>query len=191
MPKRFILQKKIWISSIFIIILVFSYLCIQKGQEILSQGVNSWVEDQVADCAVVLTGGPNRIREGFDLLSHKQVQKLIISGVHPQSELKDIFPLMPYYPELRKQDIVLEKRSHSTYGNAQQSLPLVQALHCRDIILITGRLHMHRALKTFQSEFPSSINIYSRAVLSSNLDPGLMDLGFEVIKSFFYDLWAY
>jgi uncharacterized SAM-binding protein YcdF (DUF218 family) len=139
----------------------------------------------------VLTGGAGRVREGFDLLSHREVKKLIISGVHPQAGLRDIFPQWPYYGDLREIDVILEKRSGTTYGNAQQSLALVEALHCRDVILITSRLHMYRALKTFQGVFPSSIPIYPRAILSGAVQPGFVDLSTEIVKSLFYSIWAY
>lgn len=168
-----------------------AFLFASEANKILAQNLNSWSEDAVADCALVLTGGPNRIREGFDLLSHRSVQKLIISGVNPMTDLKEIFPLWAFYPEVHEQDVVLERRSRSTFGNAQQSLPILQALRCRDVILITARIHMYRSLRTFHSEFPASLRILPRAVIGVNLEPTSYDLGLEIIKSLFYSLWAY
>ena len=162
-----------------------------EKQKILSVPVNSWSEDHQADCALVLTGGPGRVREGFSLLSHRAVKKLIISGVHPGAELRDIFPQWPYYGDLKETDVILEKRSGTTYGNAQQSLALVEALHCRDVVLVTSRLHMYRALRTFQGIFPESISIYPRAIVSGSLRPDFMDLSNEIVKSLFYSIWAY
>jgi uncharacterized SAM-binding protein YcdF (DUF218 family) len=165
---------------------------VREARAIRTQGVSSWSEDSLADCAVVVTGGPSRIREGFDLLSRRSVQKLIISGVHPQVELRDIFPLWPYYGELREQDVVLERRSQTTYGNAVQTLPLVEALRCRDLVLITSRLHMRRTVNMFRSEFPQGFPIIPRAVLGQNsVEPGWWELANETLKSLFYDLWAY
>lgn len=171
------------------ILAVFLYT--GEAKKILSQKVNSWNEDVSGDCALVLTGGPNRIREGFDLLAHRNVQKLIISGVNPLTDLKEIFPLWPFYQEVHEQDVVLERRALSTFGNAQQSLPIIQALRCRDVILVTSRTHMYRALRTIQSEFPSTIQIIPRAVVGQTLEPSFYDLSLEVIKCIFYSLWAY
>ncbi len=171
------------------ILAVFLYT--GEAKKILSQNVNSWSEDATGDCALVLTGGPNRIREGFDLLAHKSVQKVIISGVNPLTDLKEIFPLWPFYPEVHEQDVVLERRSRSTFGNAQQSLPIIQALRCRDVILVTSRIHMYRALRTIQSEFPATIKIIPRAVVGPTFDPNFYDLSLEIIKCIFYSLWAY
>lgn len=172
-------------------ILIGALLFIREARLILEQPITSWERDDVADCAIVLTGGPNRIREGVDLLAQKAVQKLIISGVHPHANFREIFPLWPFYGEIREQDIILERRSETTFGNAQQTLPLVEALRCRDIILITSRVHMRRALKTFQAEYPPNFPIITRATISYGARPLWDELATETVKSLFYSLWAY
>ncbi len=173
------------------IVVVFAWSFAREVNLILRQPVNSWTEDVSADCAVSLTGGPQRIREGLDLLARKAVQKLIISGVHPQATLRDIFPLLPYYGELREQDVILERRSQTTFGNAQQTLPLVEALHCRDLVLVTSRVHMRRALSTFKAEFPPEFPIIVRAVPTLSDPPGWDEVTWEALKSLFYSPWAY
>ena len=87
--------------------------------------VTAWTDDHKADCGVVLTGGPNRVMDAIEQLYQRNVKKIIISGVYPGSELRDIFPQKPFYGDLDSDDIILEKRSLTTYGNAQQALPLV------------------------------------------------------------------
>lgn len=157
-----------------------------------SSGVTAWTEDHHADCAVVLTGGVGRVREGVDLLAQKQVSKLILAGVYSSSRFEEIFPLWPYYGSVNKKDVILERRSQTTYGNAQQALSLVEALRCRDVILITSNLHMPRAYRTFRAIFPESIPIYQRAVLpGTTARVSYSDLFFETLKSTFYSLWAY
>lgn len=163
----------------------------QESIKVSRQNVTSWEIDHKADCAVVLTGGAGRVREGFDLLAQKRIKKLIISGVFPQAKLRDIFPQWPFYGRIDTSDVILEKRSETTYGNAQQSLPLVEALHCRDLILITSRLHMYRAQKIFVAIFPPHFPIYPRSVIQGSYNPTWLDLSLEVFKSIFYSLWAY
>lgn len=174
-----------------IAVLLFALAWSHEIRSILRQPVNSWTEDVSADCAVALTGGPQRIREGLDLLSRHSVQKLIISGVHAQASLRDIFPLLPYYGSLREQDVILERRSQTTFGNAQQTFPLVEALRCRDLVLITSRLHMRRALSTFKAEFPPDFPIIVRAVPAINEPPAWDEVAWESLKSLFYSAWAY
>lgn len=183
---------KSWSIGAGLILLVLgSWSFFRESKRIQAQPATAWEEDHKADCAVVLTGGAGRVREGFDLLAQKNIKKLIISGVYPHATLKEIFPQWVYYGTLDVRDVILEKRSGTTYGNAQQTLPLVEALHCRDLILVTSRLHMYRSLKIFTSIFPPELTIHPRAIVQGGYAPGFGELFVEVIKSQFYSLWAY
>lgn len=174
-----------------LIIGTFGYFFINEIYILKSEYPNSWKVDQKADCAIVLTGGAGRVREGLDLLAQRQVNKLIISGVNPKANLLEIFPQWPYYGNLDENNVVLERRSTTTYGNAQQSLPFVEALRCRSILLVTSHLHIRRAYKTFRAIFPKEISIEPRSVVSGNLEPRLYQVSTEAIKSLFYQAWAY
>lgn len=143
------------------------------------------------DCGVVLTGSAGRVREGFDLLEQGQINKLIISGVNPQNTLRDLLPLWPYYHKVTEDSVILEKRSETTYGNAVQSLPLVQAMKCRDVLLITSELHMYRSYRTFRPVYPETIFIYKHPVITARGNFSVVDQWLEVIKSLFYGPWAY
>lgn len=160
-----------------------------EAAKIQAVKMDSWTTDIQADCGVVLTGGAGRIREGIDLLSQGQIRKLIISGVNPQTRLHEIFPLEPYYPSVKAEDIILERRSTTTYGNVHQTLALVEALRCRSMALITSHTHMYRAKRTFQGA--SDIPLVERAVVSGELRPEFLELLNESAKSLFYSLWAY
>lgn len=185
------MKKFFFILFAFIITATVIGLIYVESHKILQQEVTAWTQDHRADCAVVVTGSPGRVREGFDLLVQGRVRKLIISGVYPHAELRDIFPQWPYYGPLNEEDVILEKRSNTSYGNAQQSLPLVEALRCRDIILVTSRIHMYRASRIFHAVFPENFVIYQRAVVAGRYQPPLLDVWLEAIKSLFYSLWAY
>jgi len=189
---EFRFKKRYAIVSIAVICAaVFAVLFIREARLILKQSVNSWTEDVSADCAVVLTGGPNRVREGLDLLSRKAVKKLVLSGVHPQATLRHIFPQFPYFGDLNEQDIILERRAQTTFGNAQQTLPLVEALRCRDLVIITSRVHMRRAVLTFKAEFPQDFPLIARAVPGHSEPPSQDEVFWETIKALFYSAWAY
>lgn len=182
-------SKQFWLLSL--LFAVFFGLFVREYQRVTEQSINSWYEDAHVDCAVVLTGGANRVREGFDLLSRGQAKKLIVSGVYANALLRDIFPLWPLYGKLDEKDVILEKRSNTTYGNAQQTLPLIEALHCRDVALITSNVHMYRAYKTFRGTYPDSIGIVKRAVNVGRGEGSFWEISTEVVKSLFYSLWAY
>ena len=163
----------------------------QEYNKVLSSEVTAWTQDQSADCAVVLTGGPGRVREGFDLLAQGRVRKLIISGVYPGAQLREIFPEWPFYGPISEEDVVLERRSSTTFGNAQQSQPLVEALQCQSVLLVTSRLHMYRSYMIFRHVLPAEIDIFERAIVAGDLHPDIWDVGLETLKSMFYSVWAY
>ncbi len=156
-----------------------------------NQKPTSWTADHKADCGVVLTGGRGRIREGLDLLYQGQIRKLIISGVHPGATLLSVFSVWPYYASLREDDVVLEKRSQTTYGNAQQSLVLIEALKCKDLVLVTSALHMPRAFRTFRKIYPQEIAISQRSIVSGRLQPTFFEASIETLKLYFYSLWVF
>ncbi len=188
-PKPLFRKRTFWALLILALAVAFRFNAEYRG--VIGEPVVNWKKSQNADCAVVLTGGAGRVREGFDLLANQNVKKLIISGVNPNSRLREIMPVWSFYGNLKEDDVVIEKRSETTYGNAQQSLSIVEALRCRDIVLVTSRPHMHRAYKTFRGAFPENIEIFKHAVVSGRYEVGFAEAGFEALKSLFYSLWAY
>jgi uncharacterized SAM-binding protein YcdF (DUF218 family) len=177
-------------SSVIFVIFLFQFH--QQYVLVQSEPVTGWSISSQGDCAIVLTGGAGRVREGFDLLSQKTIKKLIVSGVKASSSLTEIFPLWVFYPELKEEDIFLERRSETTYGNAQQSLPLVEALNCREVLLITSHLHMYRAYKTFRSVFPLQIELIKVGLPTARrFSLGFWETAIEALKSLFYGYWAY
>lgn len=162
-----------------------------ESSRVLGYQQSSWTESQRADCAIVLTGSSGRVAEGFSLISQKRVRKLIISGVHPLAQLHEIFPHMAFYGDINPDDIILEKFSKTTFGNAQQSSAIISALRCSDSILITSDIHMYRSLKTFKASLPENYPIYARTIPSASRQDPLFSLILEVLKSQFYRIWAY
>ncbi len=175
-------------------LLILSYFGLQSYRHfktIKNFPVTAWLEDHRADCGVVLTGGPNRIDDAIEQLYLKRIKKVIISGVNPRTELREIFPQSIFFGDIDQDDIILEKRSLTTYGNAQQSLPLVEALNCKDVVLITSKLHMFRAFSTFKAHFPKEIPIYRRATVGRRFAPHWSRVWAETMKTVFYDLWVF
>lgn len=167
------------------------YRFAQEYQHVQSEPIQSWTKTQSADCAVVLTGGYGRVREGFDLLANKNVKKLVIAGVYSNARLREIMPVWSFYGNLSESDVVLDRRSETTYGNAQQSLPIVEALKCRDILLVTSRIHMYRSYKTFSATYPENIYVQKHSMVGGRYESSVWEVGFEAMKSLFYSVWAY
>lgn len=187
--KQVLRSRVFWILAVFALVVVYRFH--EEYQGIQKEELQSWVRTPTADCAVVLTGGAGRVREGFDLLANQNVKRLIISGVYSNARLREIMPLWSFYGSLSENDVVLDRRSETTYGNAQQSLPIVEALKCRDILLVTSRLHMRRSYLTFRGAYPENIYIQKHAIIGGRYESSVWELGFEAMKSLFYSLWAY
>ncbi len=185
------IKNKILFSALLIAALLAVGFLEYRIFELKEQKIGSWEIDPVSDCAVALTGGLNRLREGQDLLSRGQIRKLIVAGVVPSASLREIFPLWPFEGSINESDVILERRSTTTYGNAQQTLPIVEALGCRDVLLITSSFHMSRAYRTFASTYPAEIKLIQYPVLPGKAEADHLDLALEVVKSTFYSLWAY
>ena len=177
--------------ALLLVSAVVIYRFYNEYQRVQSEPIQSWLKTPTADCAVVLTGGTGRVREGFDLLANQNVKKLVISGVFSNARLREIMPVWALYGNLSENDVVLDRRSETTFGNAQQSLPLVEALKCRDVLLVTSRLHMYRAFRTFRATFPENIYVEKHAMVGSRFEPSVPETAFEALKSLFYSLWAY
>lgn len=166
-------------------------LFLSELRKIQAEPITAWTEELGADCAVVLTGGAGRVREGFALLKREQVRTLIISGVHPAATLMDLVSPWEWVWGLPEEKIVLEKNARTTYGNAQQSLPLVEALRCRDVLVVTSQAHMYRSFRTFVAVFPREIQLRKFTIPSSRGEASILGLTTEVLKSLFYSIWAY
>jgi uncharacterized SAM-binding protein YcdF (DUF218 family) len=181
----------LFLFLLFLAIAFFIWKFSDEYRVIARTPLDAWTRDQRADCAVVLTGGSGRVKEGMDLLARRAIRKLIISGVNPQADWREIFPNWPYYQDVPESDIVLERKSRTTFGNAQQTLAVAEALHCRDLLLVTSRFHLHRALRTFRAEFEDRMPVEGRAVPAPSTDVEALEIATESGKSLFYSLWAY
>jgi uncharacterized SAM-binding protein YcdF (DUF218 family) len=153
--------------------------------------ISDWDISPPADCAVVLTGGVGRVREGISLLGRGMIKKLIISGVNPNVELKSLYPPWMVPGDIDEKDVILERRSTTTYGNAQQTLAMVEALHCHELVIITSQVHMPRAYRTFKGSFPDEFPLRKHTLAAGKAESSFWDLCLEVIKNIFYALWAY
>ena len=184
-------------ASVFLIIFLFLAGVLLTGfffrelSNVQSERMNAWTEDVTGECAVVLTGSKGRVKEGLALLSRGSVRKLIISGVYEKATLREIYPEWPYYGDLNPDDVILEKFSQTTYGNALQTYTLVQALKCSNLVLITSQTHMYRAYKTFQKIFPKDFPIIKRTVIGASYKTDTFEEVEEAFKSLFYSVWTY
>ncbi len=121
-----------------------------------------------ADAIVVLTGGKGTISEGIALLRAGKGKTLIISGVAAEAGVDSIFRGKLTREELA--NVILEKRSRSTYRNAVEVRRLVEDRGFRSVALITSVYHMKRAAYIFRHVLPKGVAIEPYFVTTPNFD---------------------
>lgn len=137
----------------------------------LSRAPDVW---ERTDAIVSLAGGPGRLRRGLDLLEEGKADVLLLSGTGKGATLPDIFPNRDIAELDRRQVILLESRSTSTYENAIEAWAVLASRGdgVDDIVLLTSNYHMLRAEYVFRKVFPPEVKIHVHPVPAENVAPG-------------------
>ena len=107
---------------------------------------------------VVITGGQQRLADGFDLLQSGAGKALLVSGVgHGVSKaiLADELNLNPHETALLECCVTLEFQAGDTRGNAVAAGKWAQANGFTSLQLVTANYHMPRAKAIFTRKLPN------------------------------------
>ncbi len=117
--------------------------------------------DKPTDAIIVLTGGGDRLAEGFRLLDRGLAKKLLISGVAQGVTLEQLIDGLgadkaaaPPAAELAC-CVTLGYVAASTVGNALESAHWIAENGFRSVRLVTANYHMMRSLLEFRRTAPS------------------------------------
>jgi uncharacterized SAM-binding protein YcdF (DUF218 family) len=117
-------------------------------------------ENQPTDAIIVLTGGADRLAEGFHLLDRGLAKKLLISGVAQGVTLKQLVDRLddrqanaPSAEELSC-CVTLGYEAASTAGNAEESAQWLHGNGSTSVRLVTANYHMLRSLLEFRRSIP-------------------------------------
>ena len=132
-------------------------------------GRNGESDPDHTDAIVVLTGGSERLRAGFDLLAQGAAERLLVSGVHRDVTLGQLFALGPTDESLRC-CVDLGYAADDTIGNAREAAAWMQAHGFHSLRLVTSNYHMPRSMLEFRAAMPG-IEIKRQPV-----DPGTVHL---------------
>ena len=116
---------------------------------------------------VILTGGTNRIKEGFEVinkLDKKSITnlKVLVSGTGKGfSKLSLQEKLNPGF-DLRLIEccVELDSVSQNTYSNAIETSKWVSKNNIKEILLITSNYHIPRSILEFQNKMPNLKILY-------------------------------
>ena len=110
--------------------------------------------DTQADVIVVLTGGTNRIRTGFDLLAKGSADTMLISGVGRDATVQRMHKR--YAPEmlLSADAIALDPVARNTQQNARETKRFLETTPHKHVLLVTANYHMYRSLLEMRHAMP-------------------------------------
>ena len=120
------------------------------------------------DAIIVLTGGRNRIAEASKLLNKKMADKLFISGVDKNTNLKNIQKTKKI-KQSSMRDIEIGRQATDTESNAEETLSWVNSHHIASIRLVTSNYHMPRSMLEFRHLMPE-IEIIMHPVYSERIE---------------------
>jgi uncharacterized SAM-binding protein YcdF (DUF218 family) len=115
-----------------------------------------------AQAAVVLTGGRERLKTGFDLLCTGKANSLFVSGVHSRETPKSLVKLSEAATNLNcnqrlKSKIFLDYIAKNTRGNAFETALWVRQHSISSLHLVTAAYHMPRSLLEFKKVLPNIV----------------------------------
>lgn len=128
------------------------------------------IPDKRLDAIVVLTGGSNRIDEGFNLLEKKLAKKLFISGVYKSVDTNQLLKRWKDEPQSELDCcVVLGFEAINTVQNAIETTRWLKTQKFDKIYLVTSNYHMKRALFEFQKR-DHDLEITPFPIIPKNLD---------------------
>jgi uncharacterized SAM-binding protein YcdF (DUF218 family) len=107
-----------------------------------------------ADGIVVLTGGADRVAGAIDLLTAGKAQRLLISGVHPETSARQIGQVLDAGPSIFECCVDLDKRAANTIGNATETAKWVRRNSFTSLIVVTSAYHMPRSMAELAHAMP-------------------------------------
>jgi uncharacterized SAM-binding protein YcdF (DUF218 family) len=110
--------------------------------------------DRKADGIVVLTGAAARIPDAIELLAADRGKRLLITGVHRATSVKEIARLTPLYSKYFNCCIDLDRSALNTFGNALEARRWAHEHNFMSLIVVTSNWHMQRAMAEFAHQLP-------------------------------------
>jgi uncharacterized SAM-binding protein YcdF (DUF218 family) len=128
------------------------------------------------DAIVVLTGGGERLSEGFELLEHGLAPRLYISGVAAGVGIEDLAKLVAEAGGTMPDEATLKccvtiDRAQNTIGNALTSAQWFDEQKIRSIRLVTANYHMNRSLLEFHRARPAIVVVPNPVYPQGMRDP--------------------
>lgn len=129
--------------------------------------------DQKTDAIIVLTGGPDRINTGLDMLAGGVAPRLFISGVNRNVTLEKLLALWNHDITDVPCCVILGHEARNTNENAREARDWVMNNDIDTIRLVTADYHMKRALVEFRHALPE-LSVIPYPVISNRKRPFML-----------------
>jgi uncharacterized SAM-binding protein YcdF (DUF218 family) len=113
-------------------------------------------EERRTDAIIVLTGGTLRLEKGFELLSAKMADKLLVSGVAKGVQMEEVLGAAGLTPDEMECCVTLGYMAEDTGSNAIESAVWIRTNKVASIRLVTSSYHMPRSLLEFRATVPGA-----------------------------------
>lgn len=110
-----------------------------------------------AGVAVYTGGGGARISAAMAIFADGAGERLLISGVHPDTSRARLAEFWTGSPDLFECCVDLDRKALTTEGNAQELSAWAQTHEYERIILVTSEYHMPRAVATTKARMPDAV----------------------------------
>lgn len=111
--------------------------------------------ERAADGIVVLTGGAERINDAAQLLASGRGQRLLITGVHPDTTLEEIGRNVSVARDRLACCADIGRSALNTRGNAIETAEWARERGFHSLIVVTSSWHMPRALVELARALPN------------------------------------
>lgn len=122
---------------------------------------------KAADAILVLSGGENRIAEGFRAWKEGKGKELFILGAGQEATLSSILPAGTEISPAERLRIHIEGWSGNTLENAFSAKSAVVSRGYRDVIIVTSDYHVPRAYLAMRKILPPDVSISVSPVVSN------------------------
>jgi len=122
---------------------------------------------KAADAILVLTGGENRIAEGFRAWKEGKGKELFILGAGREATLSSILPAGMEISPAELLRIHIEGWSENTLENAFSAKSAVVSRGYREVIIVTSDYHVPRAYLAMRKILPLDVSISVAPVVSN------------------------
>jgi uncharacterized SAM-binding protein YcdF (DUF218 family) len=179
-------KKSKWARRAFACIILLP-VAVAAIPHLIARGVAE-PSGKAADAILVLTGGENRIAEGYRAWKEGKGRDLFILGAGREAKLSSILPGGSEVSPDSLPRIHIEGWSENTLENAFSAKSAVVSRTYRKVILVTSDYHVPRAYLAFRTILPATVTI---SVIPVKSDWRRRGAWYRLPRLFLLEGWKY